>query len=527
MTPALEADRLREAFVAISVRLARDTARYQGSPEERAVLARYEAACAGAGRHDDRATAAWVRSFLLGNAGRRDDAEAALLCVRDDREAARAKTAALGPRAGLTGAFPALAERLAGLRAGCAPRLFDAIEWAKGRALADASNEAGWPALGTLRDGLAGGRVHYMTFLLAKEAVFAVLLTADGSALPFRWPLAEAAVTRMAREELIRPGAHGEAQGAASGNIFDVLDDLLDPGPADWRQELAPLATPVAGALADGRMAEGDTLLLSPHRALHLFPLHELAVGARPVGERVAVVRVHGAADVLRRLRAGAPPRPDRYVALRAPRAAEASDPAHAAAFARVVDALGRSMAATAPLDGAQADLRAALAAAAPRRVLHLTAHGDVARGGPPLERSYLSLARDGALPTPTTDPRRPPPGALTAASVMGLLDRGPAPLAGAHVTLQACVSGHARANPQGDAVGLEWAFLLAGAASTLGTHWHVDWPDAARFCEAFYRAWLGDGASRATAWLRAGQALRGTTGDRRWAAYSLTGEWR
>jgi CHAT domain-containing protein len=100
--------------------------------------------------------------------------------------------------------------------------------------------------------------------------------------------------------------------------------------------------------------------------------------------------------------------------------------------------------------------------------------------------------------------------------------------LAGCHITLQACVSGHARANPQGDAIGLEWAFLWSGAASVLSTHWHISYEDAAMFSRSFYRNWLGRHQSRPEAWRSAAAELqRIKPNTAAWAAFSLSGEWR
>ena len=105
------------------------------------------------------------------------------------------------------------------------------------------------------------------------------------------------------------------------------------------------------------------------------------------------------------------------------------------------------------------------------------------------------------------------------------------------HITLQACVSGRAKEGIGGDALGLEWAFLLNHASSLLAGHWNVDAVWAAKFSIKFYEKWLINKASRGTAWrettlelLRESQHLEVKYPERSayyWAAFSLSGDWR
>jgi CHAT domain-containing protein len=106
-------------------------------------------------------------------------------------------------------------------------------------------------------------------------------------------------------------------------------------------------------------------------------------------------------------------------------------------------------------------------------------------------------------------------------------------------VTLQACVSGRAKEGIGGDALGLEWAFLINGASSLLASHWKVpaDW--AAKFSLKFYQKWLFENVSRAQAWRKTvlelfseceSQELEKEHPECRayyWAAFSLSGDWR
>lgn len=509
------ATRLSSSVPRIGAALSRDSC-WPGGANDLAELQAYDSVCARLNRYDEQAQSAWLQSFLLANRGRRAEAEAALLSVRRDRDAARAMTRERGARAALTGAFPALAARLAELRGTADPAaLFDAIEWAKGRALDDMGGTTDIPTLGEVQAALRGGRVHYLTLLSGDRAISAVLVSAHGTATAHRVPLAEETLIPISHEKLICP----DGRNARTGNLLHPV--------LDWRDLLGPVMEPVAEALAARRIVAGDTLLISPHRLLHLFPLHELSVDHVPAGTRFAVVRVPCASEVLRRLRAPVAT-PRCALVLRAPTATEVRDPHHCGAFASVRDALAGALLGTvATLDGLAADRTRLMAALSPDMVLHLMAHGDFMPAGKYLRRSYLLLARPGALASRGTS-SDPTEGALTVADLLDQADAtAGGALDGAHVTLQACVSGYAAANPQGDSIGLEWAFLLAGAASTLGTHWHVDWPVATRFSSIFYRHWLGKGTTRAEAWSRAGASIRKLYPGPDWAAFSLTGEWR
>jgi CHAT domain-containing protein len=99
------------------------------------------------------------------------------------------------------------------------------------------------------------------------------------------------------------------------------------------------------------------------------------------------------------------------------------------------------------------------------------------------------------------------------------------------HVTLMACVSGLSREGLGGDALGLDWALVQAGATSILASHWMVSAADAAIFFELFYKKWLQEKKSRRHAFRETVNELRskdGTTADAHcWAAFSLSGDWR
>ena len=495
---------------------------WAGSPEDIAVVREFATLSRELGRITDWTSAVWLGSVLQERARDLRGAERDVTAVRANQDLARRHVAALLPKARVTGRFQSLPARLASLRyrlGDGAAAVFDAVEWAKGRALSDAAGEEAVPHFERLRAGLMREGLHYLTFLLDEHECFAVLMTRDGGAEAVRVPVGQVGIEGLATPERISPAGRGA-----------VSENALARKIGDWTQRMAALSGVVDAAFEQGRIAKGDTLLVSPHGILHLFPLHALrlpACGGRAIGEVTATVRVHGAGWVMRRMAAGPAGRPVGAMALWAPTEKDLGDGAFAAAFERCREILKARLGAEPTLlEAERATAGSALQMFGPERVLHFSCHGDTIADGPGDERSFLLLAHGGRLAERAPSPGRAPEGALTAAAVLAWAGEDGRTLRGTHVTLQACVSGHASANPQGDAVGLEWAFLMAEAASTLGSHWHVDREDAAMFVEAFYDAWLG-GMSRATAWAAAGKALRKARGGPAWEAFSLTGEWR
>jgi CHAT domain-containing protein len=103
----------------------------------------------------------------------------------------------------------------------------------------------------------------------------------------------------------------------------------------------------------------------------------------------------------------------------------------------------------------------------------------------------------------------------------------------GSHVSMQACVSGLAKEGIGGDALGLEWALLQAGAQSLLATHWDVTAAASADFSFRFYQKWLVHKTSRAEAWRETAlELLQNQCEDDKpkqycWAGFSLAGDWR
>ena len=96
---------------------------------------------------------------------------------------------------------------------------------------------------------------------------------------------------------------------------------------------------------------------------------------------------------------------------------------------------------------------------------------------------------------------------------------------------MMACVSGLAKEGIAGDTLGLDWAFIQAGASSLISTHWEVSAACAARFFKLFYEKWIDDKQSRASACRETMlELLKGENTPnslQQWTAFSLTGDFR
>lgn len=138
----------------------------------------------------------------------------------------------------------------------------------------------------------------------------------------------------------------------------------------------------------------------------------------------------------------------------------------------------------------------------APRQILHIAAHGEHRPDNP--DFSYIELA-DGQL------------------FIDDLLQLD---LGYELVTLSACETGRMRVAPHDEVMGLNCAFLCAGAGAVLASLWRVGDSDTAALMVHFYRA-LGRGASKARAIQEAQQSfLRDVPGAHpaRWGAFQLIG---
>jgi hypothetical protein len=385
--------------------------------------------------------------------------------------------------------------------------MLEASELRRGRALlaSRAQLQLG-RAVPWRQPALLGPRTHYLGFTVMHDqrAIVASLLTADGRLVADRveveWTALQAALRSL------------DPSGPALRNPLAQV--------SPWWRTLVPLLGPLAQALADGRVADGDHLCLAAEDPIHLLPLHSLPCGGLPLFRRLTVSRVTSLGDALY-LTTQAAQRPARAVAVFVD--AQHRDPQlrrkHFGTTVAQLQALLPEVLAHEPTWITAEQLVNTLA---PAVVVHLHAHGYFELGQNPHTNGGIVVSDGRGLPrlgrnVPLLTPKT-------------LLDAAPQ-LTGSHVTLSACVSGQGLPGRGGDVMGLEMALRWQGAASVLATHWDIRSEDATIFCERFYRHWLGEGLSRGEAWQRTMLSLAHPTAplaeQLRWSAFSLFGQWK
>jgi CHAT domain-containing protein len=141
--------------------------------------------------------------------------------------------------------------------------------------------------------------------------------------------------------------------------------------------------------------------------------------------------------------------------------------------------------------------------------MLHFATHGEFSSADPLY--SGIRLAPDSAND-----------GRLEAAEIFGM-DIQPS-----LVTLSACRTGLGKITNGGEIIGLNRAFIYAGAPSIVSSLWNVDDDSTARLMEIFYRELRTDPVDQSLQ--KAQLALLGSkdfSAPFFWAPFYLTGDWR
>lgn len=234
-------------------------------------------------------------------------------------------------------------------------------------------------------------------------------------------------------------------------------------------------------------------LIIVPHGVLHYLPFHALHDGQAYLAERheISYLPSAGFLHYCRPSRRG-----NRTLAAFAYSAAQALP--HTIVEAQTV---ARVMGGCALVE-AEATKNAVIAAAAHAGILHFATHGDF-RGDNPLF-SGLALA-DGWLTT---------------------LDIFDLELHAGLVTLSACQTGRSVVGGGDELLGLMRAFVSAGAAGLLLSHWPVDDAFTAQFMEEFYRRLAGGATKRAALTETQRSQMTGVYSHPYfWASFYLTGD--
>jgi hypothetical protein len=423
--------------------------------------------------------------------------------------------------------FNVLCEKLQ--QAGRATDLLEAIESSKGRVIADRLTEQTGDVVedaaiyGSVRrlPGLTQREnFHYLTYFVDEESVYASLVSKQGTIHAID-PIAIKNTELRSAAETVDPEQWGNPIITAPGSRIPNVSDLLAPLVA-WLDDL----------LDQGIVAKDDHICYSSDEDFHNVPLQYLRFRDGILLDWFSFSRAHSAFHVDRLLSREASAPPEQYFGIVVP-LREDLDKKDGDAFLANLDAPQQWLEAHGRTGHAvrleEATLARVEQEALDHRVVHFSTHGwfPEQETGNPYYDSYLVLADEQGLPDMGRVTGGQYYGKLTPSTILDAnLD-----LAGSHISVMACVSGLAKEGLAGDTLGLDWAFIQAGASSLISTHWKVSAACAAKFFELFYEMWVDVGQSRASACRSAMMKLLGD--DRtpeslhRWAAFSLTGDFR
>jgi CHAT domain-containing protein len=455
----------------------------------------------------------------------------ALIALRQNLERLRAGIADPVERGGVFSAYAhlsgALCEKLHA--AGRAEDLLIAIEASKGRGIADILTRKSsqitadadiYRSAEQLPSLTRRHEFHYLSYFVNTEKVYAVLVSKQGE------------IHLLPAVKMLKDDVREVALAAEPRKWGRPLDYDAARHAPDVSEALAPLAA-ILEPLMDRRvLAAGDHICYSPHDSFHNVPLQYLRLRGKRIADFFSVSRTHNAFQVAMVLRANAAPTPSQFRGFVVPTVQDTRHDdwdSREVSLTRPVALLAKSMRGE-EYRGAAASLARLKSLDLRAQILHFSTHGifpSLSEAQNPFTESGLVMADGANLPDENALGAKDRPTVLTPEKVFyGDLD-----LRGSHVSVMACVSGLARDGLGGDALGMDWAFLQAGAASLLSSHWQVNAELAAEFFCLFYEAWLGEGKGRGEALRETIRRLRAREGDAgepySWAAFSLAGDWR
>jgi CHAT domain-containing protein/tetratricopeptide (TPR) repeat protein/Tol biopolymer transport system component len=317
--------------------------------------------------------------------------------------------------------------------------------------------------------------------LLPPDAALVQYLTAKDALLV--WVVKDGKVTghevALAREEL-------------TARVRDFRLLLQSYSTTDYLgRELADaLLEPITGDLS---AAGAKRLVVVPHGPLHFFPFAALPYGDEEGsylmdGFAVSYLESATVARFTFAPRSGdAKTEKGKVLALVNPAVPELGDSATLPFAAKEADVIPRYFPATTAKEGGDASESAMREGAESYDVLHVASHGDFRPLTPGDSRLMLS-------PGDGND------GALTVNEVFGLDVRADM------VTLSACDSGLGKLSPADEIIGLNRAFMYAGAETVVSSLWRISDVASAVTMKRFYR-YLAEGQDKAEA-MRQAQAV-------------------
>jgi CHAT domain-containing protein len=429
--------------------------------------------------------------------------------------------------------------------------LLDAIESAKGRVLVDVltrrehepiSDRRFSSSIQQLPSLMRELKAHYLTYLVDDDETYAVLVSKGGSLHTHSIPIGKTHLKKWI-------------------DRFDKEDDPINP--KNWNkrkflgsarlgslpERLEPLISWLSPLAEAGILQKDDHLCYCPDEFLHLIPLQYIPFLGQPLVRFFSISRIQSAAALAAILNSEnkkqTSDRPSQFTAVCVSSKADLSHPKEPEQKLFHLRWIEEWLAETQKMPGivvanGKADLQAVTQLPFNQRLVHFAMHGifpdkDIQGDEKnPYRSSGLLLAKDGQIPDD-------PSGQDGHSSIEQQSNLNRAlftPQAvieyklnfeGSHVTMEACVSGRAKEGIGGDAIGLEWALLLARASSVLSTHWNVNPTYTRLFSQKFYQKWLFEGDIKANAWRETILELMDNEASDPyyWAAFSLSGDWR
>ena len=487
--------------------------------------------------------ALWGLYLCYSRSKQEDLAIDALQSLRHNLELLRNHIAEPMERAGVFQKFPYLFASLCQLlcRAGRSAELLNAIEGAKGRVLADVLTEnrgkvvedsAFSEPVKYLPELMQQVHAHYLSYFVDEESTYAVLVAKDGSVHSHEIALGKQTLREWSKN--VNPKFWGTT-------TYSGLKEIKIPD--DLPERLSKLVIWLEPFAKSGLIEREDHICYCPDEELHLVPLHYVTFLNEPFVKYVSLSRIHGASALILILRQS----PEYFtqavaiqVSSQQEKEAKQDEKVKAKLYqiARTPNWLLKNLS-TQLLKDEEANLKALCELNLRYKLIHFSTHGTFPEEGGispnhepnPYTGSGLLLSIDEKLPDEDKFSKLlkvENPNLLTPEKALDL------ELLGSHISMMACVSGLSKEGIGGDALGLEWAFLQAGANSLLSTHWNVDATAAAEFSLRFYDKWLNQRFPRSAAWRETVLELMSYqwSSDEHcstyyWAAFSLSGNWR
>ena len=312
------------------------------------------------------------------------------------------------------------------------------------------------------------------------------------------------------------------------------IPDIFDPGQSvpESNKILAPLSGALERLLKEGTLQQGDHLVISADNHLNNFPWYYLPIFDDYLVEYFSVSKMHNVLHLNTTLHKKLNI-PSCFIGIALPKQDDLSKPEWSEFQNNLYKPLtglenDLNLKRIQLLENEDASLDKLKNSLVNDALIHISTHGyfpGISSRHNPYHSSGFYLSDGTSLPTDKC--------AVSGECILTpqKVIEGKLKFNGCHVSLMACVSGLSREALGGDALGLDWALIQAGAASLLSTHWDVDAGVTAEFFKLFYRNWLKTGMSRAEACRQAALEIKNDnaakTGKMAWAAFSLSGDWR